>query len=263
MSAKKEITQDRRGLMALLRQASYERSLYDVYRDFIEMGAIALDNLDLVQHPKREKRYKEIIGHYKPETQALFPKMLACLVGELERVEFDDVLGKTFMELELANKDAGQFFTPYPVCQVMARMTLDDSLQEKITAKGFVTVSDSACGGGATLIAFAEAMRAAGFNPQTQMHATAQDIDARSVHMTYLQLSLLHIPAQVILGDTIRMETREVWYTPAHIMAGWKWRLLQKEDLHKAVVPEVSKNLVPDAVIKPGQIEMFQAEATR
>jgi hypothetical protein len=43
--------------------------------------------------------------------------------------------------------------------------------------------------------------------------------------MAYLQLSLLHIPAVVILGNTLALEEREHWFTPAHILGGWSRKL--------------------------------------
>lgn len=43
--------------------------------------------------------------------------------------------------------------------------------------------------------------------------------------MCYLQLSLWHIPGVVIVGNTIAGEAREVFYTPAHVLGGWNYRL--------------------------------------
>lgn len=43
--------------------------------------------------------------------------------------------------------------------------------------------------------------------------------------MAYVQLSLLHIPAVVIHGNTLALEERSHWLTPAHIMGGWEWKL--------------------------------------
>ena len=51
------------------------------------------------------------------------------------------------------------------------------------------------------VIALAEAMRAEGINYQRQLHVTAIDIDPRVVHMAYIQFSLLHVPAEVVVGD--------------------------------------------------------------
>lgn len=50
---------------------------------------------------------------------------------------------------------------------------------------------------------------------------TAIDIDPRAVHMAYAQLSLLHVPARLIVGNALSGEIREQWFTPAHILGGW------------------------------------------
>ena len=43
--------------------------------------------------------------------------------------------------------------------------------------------------------------------------------------MCYIQLSLWNVPAEVIVGNTLSWEIREVWYTPAHHLGMWKHRL--------------------------------------
>jgi type I restriction-modification system DNA methylase subunit len=250
-----EIPQDRHGLVKLLRQASHNRSLYDVFRDFTEMAALAISNaVDKSQFDERENRYFEVIKPYTPEDLALFPQMIGCLVGELEKVGYDDVLGRVFMELELANKDAGQFFTPYEVCQMMAKMTVDDSLKAKVAEQGYVTVNDPAVGGAATLIAFCEAVKDAGLNPQRQVHATAQDLDLRCVHMAYVQLALLNIPAVVVCGNTLSLTESSRWYTPAHILGGWNWKLRERQvDANRFTDKIGTVTVSPDITMPPPQ----------
>lgn len=46
--------------------------------------------------------------------------------------------------------------------------------------------------------------------------------------MTYLQLSLLHIPAVVVHGNALSLEEWGHWYTPAHILGGWRARLARE-----------------------------------
>uniref|UniRef100_UPI003F494B27 hypothetical protein n=1 Tax=Cupriavidus taiwanensis TaxID=164546 RepID=UPI003F494B27 len=46
--------------------------------------------------------------------------------------------------------------------------------------------------------------------------------------MTYLQLSLLHIPAIVIHGNALSVESWGTWFTPAHILGGWGAKLRRK-----------------------------------
>lgn len=212
--------------MVKLLQANCGRhQLHTVFSDFVEMAALALANaVDMRQRPGREKRYLEIVGRYTGDQTANFSKALASLTMALECAGFADVLGTAFMELELGSKWAGQFFTPYSVCQLMAGVNMV-GLAEKIKAQGFVTCCDPAVGAGALPIAFAEAMYLAGHNYQHCLHVTAQDVDARAAHMAFIQLSLLHVPATVIVGNSLSGERREVWYTPAHVMGGWSRRL--------------------------------------
>ena len=73
----------------------------------------------------------------------------------------------------------------------------------------------------ATAAAFAEE----GINYQQAMHTTCIDIDATAVHMAYVQLSLLHIPAIVMHGNALSMEQWGYWLTPAHVLGFWDARL--------------------------------------
>ncbi|MDG9857398.1 N-6 DNA methylase [Pseudomonas nitroreducens] len=217
----------RKNIVKLLERASRRHHLWDVFGDFVEMAAIAVSNgVDLAQREPREARYMALIRRYEPEEQKLFPQMLAELTMALEFGP-DDVLGKVFGELELGNAARGQFFTPYSVCALMARQQVGDGddLRRHIASKGFITLLEPAVGAGAMVIAMAEALQQEGLSYQNHMHVTAQDIDSRAVHMSYLQLSLLHIPATIILGNTLAAEEREHWYTPAHVFGLWSVRL--------------------------------------
>jgi hypothetical protein len=63
--------------------------------------------------------------------------------------------------------------------------------------------------------------------------------------MTYIQLTLLHVPAVVILGNTLALEEREHWYTPAHFIGGWDALLAMREFMETVGVQRVVE---PDAV---------------
>ena len=78
------------------------------------------------------------------------------------------------------------------------------------------------------VIACADALHDAGRNYQQTMHATCIDIDPRCVHMAYVQLSLLNIPAIVVHGNALSVESWANWFTPAHILGGWGAKLLLK-----------------------------------
>lgn len=211
----------------LVGELAHRHSAWQVFADFNEMAAISLSNaVDLAQRESREARYMEIIKRYKPNELAKFPLMLAALTDALED-ETTDVLGKTFHDLELHNKWAGQFFSPYHLCRMMAKMTLGDEadIRRRIENRGFITVQEPAVGSGAMVIALAQEMREMGINYQQHLHVTTIDVDAKCVHMAYIQFALLHIPAVIVHGNTLSLEEWSHWYTPAHIVGGWKWKL--------------------------------------
>lgn len=239
-----------KALVDLIKAFGYRHRASDVFSDFVEMAALSLSNaVDLAQRDGREARYLEIVKKYSREEVDRFPQMLGQLVLTYERRMadvlpgaqapvrvaggFGDVLGHTYMLLEMGNDRAGQFFTPYSVSSMMAAMLITDRDHE-VAEHGFITVMEPTCGAGGMVIATAEAMHQAGHNYQTAMHATCIDIDPRCVHMTYVQLALLNIPAIVILGNSLMLEEREVWYTPAHVLGGWNRKLAARERSREA-----------------------------
>ncbi|MCR1769744.1 N-6 DNA methylase [Burkholderia glumae] len=202
-----------------------------VFSDLIECAALTISNrADASQFEQREARYLEVIKPYRAEEVHSFSEMLANLMlafVDLHKLgEFADVLGSLYMRLELGNDRVGQFFTPYNVSRMMGQMQVGDGTD--IRAREFVTVLDPACGAGGMIIAFADAAKSAGLDYRLCMHATCVDIDVRCVHMTYVQLSLLDIPAVVIHGNSLIDERRSVWLTPAHVAGRWSNKLLAR-----------------------------------
>lgn len=251
--AKKPIVQHdhRRAIAKHIESLGHRHNRWDVFSDFVEMSAISISNgVDLAQREAREERYLQIVKRYTGDELARFPEMFGELVNALED-GFDDVLGRLFHDLELHNKYQGQFFSPYPLCRMMAEVTLE-GVGEKVAAQGFVTLQEPACGSGAMVIAAADAMLAAGLNYQQSMHATLVDVDPKCVHMAYVQLSLLHVPAIVVLGNTLSLEVRSQWFTPAHIMGGWTWRLRRAQPASVVEVPPATE---------PAQLDLLEGAA--
>lgn len=246
-------------LAKLIQGNGYRHGAHDVFRDFVELAACAVANtVDITQAAAREARYLQVIGRYDKDDQQRFPQMFATLVQAMEEGPAD-VLGEVFGLLELGNAAAGQFFTPYSLCRVMAQMTVGDgeSMRAEIQRKGFITVAEPAVGAGAQVIALAESMRQAGLEPQHHLHVTATDVDPRAVHMAYLQLALLHVPAIVIRGNTLTLEEHEHWRTPAHVMGLWDSKLRRGYALGSGL----DTTAAPEApVLQPGaQIQLFDA----
>ena len=220
-------------LVKQMRDLGRTYGLRRVFADFVEMSAIAFSNaVDIAQKEKREARYLSLIKQYKElEERQAFPKMVADLALALEETR-EDVLGAIAGDLEILNQDSGQFFTPYTVSYFMAKMTMgvnDGSFyREQIDEHGFFTACEPACGAGGMVIAMSEACLEAGINYQQHMHVVAVDIDPLCVHMTYLQGSLLNIPMIVYRGNSLAGTFDEAWYTPAHILGLWSYKLRRR-----------------------------------
>jgi hypothetical protein len=109
------------------------------------------------------------------------------------------------------------------------------------------------------VIALSQALKDEGVNYQQHLHVTAIDVDAKCVHMAYLQMSLLHIPAIIVHGNSLSGEEFSRWFTPAHIMGGWNFRLRNRERAEPVDLPEPkppqSAPAVPAAM--PSQLSLF------
>ncbi|MXN76471.1 N-6 DNA methylase [Burkholderia sp. 4701] len=231
-------------LVKLMKQFGYARQTTTVFADFVEMAAIALSNsVDKPQFDPWEKRYLEIVGKYTRDEVQLFARMFAELTLSFEHRlgandglppgtlpgpgNLTDVLGETYMMLGMGNDRTGQFFTPYCVSRLMAGIAIGDR-SKAIEQDGFIRLEEPACGAGGMVIAAADALLSIGENYQQTLHATCIDVDARCVHMTYLQLSMMHIPAIVVHGNALSGQVWGIWYTPAHILGGWRAKLRQR-----------------------------------
>lgn len=218
----------------------HRHSLHQLFRDFIEMAAISISNaVDLGPREEREARYRQIVKQYNQEEVNEFPILLAELVNALE-YGFDDILGRLFGMLELQNVRAGQFFTPYHICQFMGEMTVHD-VKERLDHQEFITIMEPCIGAGGMVIAVAQAFRARDLNPQTQLHITGVDIDLTCVGMAYLQLSLLGLPAVLVHGNSLSREIWSTWYTPMHVLNNWSIKLRN----HEQHAPDTSPLLLP------------------
>jgi hypothetical protein len=233
-------------LMKAIEALSRSRPKWRVWSDFVECAALSLSNaVDRSQYTAREARYMEIIRDYPGDDALALARCLAHVVNALE-AGFCDCLGTTFMSLELGSHWHGQYFTPYPVASMMAQMIVNDP-RPTIATQGFFTVMEPAAGAGAMIIAVADHVRSLGINYQQHMHVAATDVDLTAALMSYVQFSLLHIPAVVIHGNSLSCNEWSRWYTPAHILDRWQWKLqrhatsTQDDKLIRVVqsVPEV------------------------
>ena len=230
---KKVLTPEKAFLEAFGRLTNRHRA-WDVWRDFITMFACSLSNpLDKEHRDKREALYLEVIKKYNKQEQELFPELAAQTVLALEENPEQDFLGSIFMSLNLGNEHNGQIFTPYHVCELMAEMTMDNTVK-KVEQDGYISINDPCCGAGATLIAGIHAARKqlekANLNYQNHLLVVAQDIDETVALMCYIQLSLLGVAGYVKVGNSLTEpmtgndNKENYWFTPMYFSNVWVLR---------------------------------------
>ena len=220
--------------LRVFNQLTNRHRSWDVWRDFIVMYACALSNpVDKQHYDEREALYLRTIKKYNKQEQPLFSELAAHTVMALEENPEQDFLGSIFMSLNLGNQHNGQFFTPYHVRELMAEVSMQDSVL-KIEKEGYITINDPCCGAGATLIAGVHAakkrLEKAGYNYQNHVFVVAQDIDMTVALMCYIQLSLLGVAGYVKVGNsltdpiTTNDSTENYWYTPMYFFPAWSMR---------------------------------------
>lgn len=193
-------------MIRIINDMSGKYSGYEIYSDWLRCLALSISNACCMVHDKvwkdREQAYLDTMRKYTPEDHEAMARLTACLIDTLEDGP-DDVLGHVYMASGMGSKIAGQFFTPYHLAVLTAKIGLVEKL-EQYQETGKITINEPTCGGGAMIIASAQILRDQGINYQKAMEVVAQDLDWKGVYMCYVQLSLLGISAICVQGDTLQ-----------------------------------------------------------
>lgn len=160
-------------------------SVRDVFTDIIDLTLFAgciRDEGNLIRNP---------LEKYNPDERAQLLSLMELMgkISDNDGTGFHDALGDLFME-HLSFGKNGQFFTPQPICDMMAMF--QDSPQDG------QTVCDPACGSGRTLLAMAKRNRNLVF--------FGSDIDLLCVKMAALNLFLNSLTGEVAWMNTLSLE---------------------------------------------------------
>lgn len=221
----------------LFDQLTYSRSGWQAWEDLMTVMACSICNAV----DRRKEAYERREEQYERSIKALggvdIPaQMLGIITMALEENPNQDFLGKLYMNLNLGSHWHGQFFAPYHVCELMARMQIGDGCQAEIESKGYLSVCDPCVGAGAMLIAAASAFRECKVDYHTSALFIGQDIDPVVAKMAYIQLSLLGCPGYITVGNSLtnpqaghvlfpeENEGQEVWITPLFMHDIWEMR---------------------------------------
>ena len=182
---------DKKFILDSIKTLGKKYGTHESFRDVVTCCAYSFANaVDFKE--ERENEYLRIINKYSNEERELFPQILTSLVEEYEKTEEPiDILGDIYENLELTKKGSAQFLTPLEVCKIMANITINKEENEKsIKDKGYINVSDPACGSGRNLYAAYNELLNSNIN-NNNILLVGDDIDLTCCCMTYIQLSLM------------------------------------------------------------------------
>lgn len=217
---------------------SGSKGVWEVWNDVITMMAVTISNScdsNLKRKEKREKQYLDILNKYTTNEIQTIVKITAAITNALEENPNQDILGDLYMSLDFGSHAHGQFFTPYPVCQAMAQLSVKKALIEsEINEKGYIRVNEPACGAGANIIALVNEMKKQGINYQNSAFIVAQDLSQLTALMCYIQLSLLGCSGIVVVGNTLQSPEAKtqieieldnnIWLMPIYCSNIWSER---------------------------------------
>lgn len=212
----------KKDIIKCINSISGRYSAYEVFTDWIRCSALFVSNsIDMVHGEvwkEREAAFSSAWAKYTPGEREDMAGMFLMLAETLED-KTEDVLGQIYMESGMGSKTAGQFFTPYHISVLNARLSMQGAVPDE---RGIYSINEPSCGGGGMIIAAAQALKDKGVNYRKYMDVVAQDLDWKGVHMCYLQLSLLGIKAVCVQGDSLaepyikgKYPQNRVLYTPA------------------------------------------------
>jgi len=152
-----------------------------------------------------EEEYLQTIERHKQGTKGrrsvdTLAAAFANLVAIMEETG-GDILGDIFQGA-ITYGERGQFMTPEPICQMIARMSLPEVPTD---LDGRRTVCDPCCGSGRMLLAAAE------MQPHWQF--VGQDVDLRCVRMSAINLALRNRYGHVVWGNSLTNETKLIYET--------------------------------------------------
>lgn len=173
---------------------------YDIFSDFIDYVICCLlwdgdpETVDRLKR-KYDDDYQKFLN--------LYVSFLQCMTKNLpDDGSFDwyDVLGEIYETISSGSKASalGQFFTPKPVCDLMASIT---SPIENENPKGKFKVNDCACGSSRTLLAFNKV------NPGNELYG--EDFDPICTKMAAINLAIHGCKGQACNMNSLMPEE---WY---------------------------------------------------
>ena len=188
---------NKKSFSQLIETVARRNSIATVFSDFLEMSVCALSL------GAKEDRYLQIVRRYEKPDAYRMAEAFGAMVAEMDNAGegLHDMLGDFFME-HISHGHNGQFFTPEPICEMMARVQGDIPDGAKI--------QDCAVGSGRTLLAAAKINRRALF--------LGADVDRNCCLMCLINLCLNGLKGEVAWMNSLSNEFYGAWRIEIHPM---------------------------------------------
>jgi type I restriction-modification system DNA methylase subunit len=226
----------------VLIRLSQRYGISNVFNDFLNMIVCALSM------GAREEEYLKIVGRYEKHEVFQLSEAFSYLVNEMDNdgEGLKDCLGEFFME-HLSFGKNGQFFTPEPICEMMARITNPQGIGERIL--------DCACGSGRTLLAAAKVSRMNSFY--------GADIDRTCCLMAVVNLCMNGMCGEVAWMDSLANRYFGGWAIelhPVHLNP-YVREITEEESYIMLRIPEAKKEM--NEVQVPEVVREFKQEQVK
>ncbi len=172
-----------------------------IFDDFLTLSLCSLHQINLSsklqeKDDENEVIYFETIKPYSKDELLVFGKLLGILQACVYDQPYSDLIGEYFTN-HITRGQNGQYFTPDPVCEMMARF---HGAGHQTTGK---RVYDPACGSGRLLLNFAK------FAPDNYFYAN--DISYTCAKMSALNFMLNGLRGEVAWMNSLSMEFNSAW----------------------------------------------------
>lgn len=181
------------------------------FEDFLHFATCTLSGSQL------EEQYMQVVPQYSEGAKGkraidsiceLFGRAVAAM--EDTRDEVKDVLGDLYSGA-ITYGEAGQYYTPQAVTDVMAELATHD-IDNEDESNRRRSVLDCCCGSGRMLMSVAR------HHPHWEF--VGQDVDLRCVRLCAINMGLRNMYGYAIWGDSLKVEKKLVYRTGFNLNGG-------------------------------------------
>ncbi len=159
------------------------QNIFTAFNRFLDISIEATKRAIL-----RDLAWKPKLNEYEKAYDTIC-KAYAILLGHAYQRTYQDIIGGAYMALGAESKHFGQFFTPWNIACMMAKIIIGEPDMSKYTPEQPMTICDPACGSGIMLLAAASTLPRQMID-EGKVAFYGCDIDATCVQMAKLNMWL-------------------------------------------------------------------------